>query len=61
MSHNPDQLTIDKVMQGDNQAFAALIERYQHMVFTLALKIVKNREDAEEVAQDVFINAFRAL
>jgi RNA polymerase sigma-70 factor (ECF subfamily) len=48
-------------MQGDNQAFAALIERYQHMVFTLALKIVKNREDAEEVAQDVFINAFRAL
>ena len=31
------------------------------MVFTLALKIIKNREDAEEVAQDVFLKAYRVL
>lgn len=61
MSHNADQNTIDKVLLGDSQAFAALIDRYKYMVFTLALKIVKNREDAEEVAQDVFINVFKAL
>ncbi len=61
MSHNQDQISIDKILEGDRRAFAVLIDRYKHMVFTIALKVVKNREDAEEVAQDVFINAYKAL
>lgn len=61
MSHNQDQNSIDSILEGDRHAFAVLIDRYKHMVFTIALKIVKNREDAEEVAQDVFINAYKAL
>jgi RNA polymerase sigma-70 factor (ECF subfamily) len=61
MSHNQDQHYIEKVILGDTNAFSVLIDRYKHMVFTLALKIIKNREDAEEVAQDVFLKAYRVL
>ncbi|MBT8183972.1 MAG: sigma-70 family RNA polymerase sigma factor [Gramella sp.] len=61
MSHNPDQQSIDSVLSGDTRAFGVLVERYKHMVFTLALKIVGNREEAEEVAQDVFLKVFSAL
>lgn len=61
MSHNQDQQSIDSVLSGDTRAFEVLIDRYKHMVFTLALKMVGNREDAEEVSQDVFLKAFTAL
>jgi len=52
---------ISQVLRGDRQAYARLVSRYQDYVFTLVFRIVKNREDAEEVAQDVFIKAYRAL
>ena len=56
-----DNEIISKVLSGDYQAYAGLVNRYQNYVFTLTLRIVKNREDAEEVAQDVFIKAYRYL
>ena len=52
---------ISKVLSGDQQAYAGLVNRYQNYVFTLALRFTKNREDAEEVSQDIFIKAYRAL
>jgi RNA polymerase sigma factor (sigma-70 family) len=52
---------ISKVLSGDHQAYALLVNRYQNYVFTLVLRFTKNREDAEEVSQDVFIKAYRAL
>lgn len=61
MTINNDQLYIDKVIEGDANAFAFLVEKYKDMVFSLALKITKNREEAEEVSQDSFIKAFKAL
>lgn len=61
MSQKPDQDLINKVIKGENNAYAILVDRYKHLVYTLALKIVKNREDAEEVAQDSFIKAYNAL
>lgn len=61
MSHNQDQQSIDSVLSGDTRAFEVLIDRYKHMVFTLALKMVGSRENAEEVSQDVFLKAFTAL
>ncbi len=61
MNTNADQPCIDKVIQGDTQAFAVLVDRYKHMVFTLAMKMLKNKEEAEEVAQDVFLKVFQAL
>ena len=56
-----DNEIISKVLSGDHQAYAGLVNRYQNYVFTLTLRIVKNREDAEEVAQDIFIKAYRYL
>lgn len=52
---------IHQVLKGDQQAYAILVERYQSYVFTIVLRYVKSREDAEEVAQDIFIKAYRSL
>src|SRR5687768_6323009 len=56
-----DNELISKVLSGDQQAYASLVSRYQNYVFTLVLRFTKNREDAEEVSQDIFIKAYRAL
>lgn len=56
-----DNEIISKVLSGDQQAYAGLVNRYQNYVFTLTLRMIKNREDAEEVAQDIFIKAYRSL
>ncbi|MFN2458242.1 MAG: RNA polymerase sigma factor [Chitinophagaceae bacterium] len=52
---------ISQVLQGNQQAYATLVDKYQNFVFTIVLRYVKNREDAEEIAQDVFIKAYRSL
>jgi RNA polymerase sigma factor (sigma-70 family) len=52
---------ISQVLMGDQSAYAILVERYQNYVFTIVLRYVKGREDAEEVAQDIFIKAYRSL
>ncbi|MFA6946875.1 MAG: sigma-70 family RNA polymerase sigma factor [Pedobacter sp.] len=52
---------ISKVLAGDKPAYAELMKCHQRFVFTLALRFTKNREDAEEIAQDSFIKAYRAL
>ena len=56
-----DNEIISKVLGGDQQAYALLVDRYQRYVFTLTLRFLKTREDAEEVAQDVFIKVYRSL
>lgn len=56
-----DKDLIAEVIAGDTRAFAGLVTRYQHMVFTLAVQILRNRELAEEAAQDVFVKAYRGL
>ena len=56
-----DTEIINQVLSGDQQAYAGLVNRYQNYVFTLSLRFTKNREDAEEVAQDIFIKAYRSL
>lgn len=61
MDHEDDLLYIDKVIGGDTSSFAKLVDKYQDKAYALALGIVKNDEDAEEVAQDAFVKAFRSL
>lgn len=56
-----DTEIIGLVLQGDQNVYAVLVERYQNIVFTIVLRYIKSREDAEEVAQDIFIKAFRSL
>jgi len=61
MSTISDQHYIDKILQGETNSFAVLVDRYKDMIFTLSLKMVKNREEAEEVAQDTFIKIYNSL
>ena len=56
-----DNEIISRVLKGEQNAYAELVRRYQAYVFTLVLRMIKSREDAEEVAQDVFIKAYRSL
>lgn len=52
---------IQLVLSGNGAVYAQVVERYQNFVYTIVLRYVKNREDAEEVAQDVFVKAYRSL
>jgi len=57
----PDTEIINRILKGEQSAFAVLVEKYQNYVFTLVLRFTENREDAEEIAQDVFVKAYRSL
>ena len=61
MTTNDDQILIDAIRSGDTKAYAQLVNRYKDLVYTLALRMVKHREEAEEVAQDTFVKVFRSL
>jgi RNA polymerase sigma-70 factor (ECF subfamily) len=61
MNKTDDIYYIQAIRKGDVSAFSFLVERYQNMVYSLALKLLKNTEDAEEMAQDTFIKAFQKL
>jgi RNA polymerase sigma-70 factor (ECF subfamily) len=62
MSAGPsDSEIISLVLKGDHNAYALLVERYKSYVFTLTFRFTKNREDAEEVSQDIFVKAYRSL
>ncbi len=61
MNTKPDEYYIEQTLNSNVNSYAFLVEKYKHMVFTLTLRIVKNREEAEEVSQDVFVKAFKSL
>ena len=56
-----DTEIIKRILQGETAIFSILVQRYQQYVFTLVLRFTDNREDAEEISQDVFIKAYRSL
>lgn len=56
-----DLMLIEKILNGQTDQYSLLVKRHQRFVFTLALRFAKNREDAEEIAQDCFIKAYKAL
>lgn len=56
-----DELLVHKTIQGDTGSFGNLVERYQHQIFNLAMKMVNHREDARDITQEVFTKAFSSL
>jgi RNA polymerase sigma factor (sigma-70 family) len=56
-----DTEIIEKTLAGDTRIFSELVKRYQNFVFTITLRYTPNREDAEEIAQDAFVKAFKSL
>jgi RNA polymerase sigma factor (sigma-70 family) len=61
MEYKEDGHYIKKVLDGETNAYAFLVNKYKSMAFSLALRMLKNREDAEEVAQDAFVKAYQSL
>ncbi len=61
MTSLDDQHYISLVLKGDKQAFAVLAARYKDMLFTLLLGMVKKREEAEDLLQEIFIKVYRSL
>ena len=60
-SARPDDDTLVRARNGDATAFAALVRRYQAMVFSVALHALRSRPAAEDLAQEVFLELFRSL
>jgi len=54
-----DEQLMEGVRAGDGQAVAALYDRYNMLVFSLALRMLNDREGAEELVQEVFLRAWR--
>lgn len=52
---------IERILQGDTGSFSFLVAKYEKMAYTLALRVLENREEAEEVVQDAFVKAYQAL
>ena len=62
---NPSEVTdaelVERAQAGDTAAFGVIVDRYQHVVVRAAMAVVGRRDEAEDVAQDAFLRAYRAL
>jgi RNA polymerase sigma-70 factor (ECF subfamily) len=61
MSHADDRALVDACLGGDKAAFDVLVERHRKQVYQVCYRFVGNHEDASDLAQDVFLRAYRAL
>ena len=56
-----DQLLVERVQKGEKHAFDLLISKYQHRIISLVGRYVHDHAEAQDVAQEAFIKAYRAL
>lgn len=56
-----DTYYIQRIQAGDVRCFACLLDKYSRPIHSLILKVTQNKEDAEELAQDTFMKAFKNL
>ena len=61
VEESTDQQLVDQVMAGNKNAFNLLVMRYQHRVAALIARFVQDPQEVEDVAQEAFIKAYRAL
>ena len=61
VERNVDQQLVERVQKGDQQAFNLLVQKYQPRIIKLIARYVNNASDVEDVAQEAFIKAYRAL
>ena len=52
---------IERILAGDTQSFSCLVAKYEKMAYTIAFRILENREEAEEAVQDAFVKMYRAI
>lgn len=56
-----DTYYIERILAGDTSCFASLFDRYGKQVYAWVCRVIQNREDAEELTEDVFVKAFQHL
>src|SRR4051812_31547971 len=56
-----ERLLVRRLQQRDERAFQEMVRLYQHKVFNLVFRMIGNREEAEDVAQEVFVTVFKAI
>jgi len=56
-----EQQLVRRILKGDEAAFSELVEAYQHLVYSTALSISQNRDDAMDISQEVFLRIYRRL
>lgn len=61
MGNTDEQKIIEQVKQGDMLSFRLLVDKYKTMAYNIAIQVVRNNEDAEEVAQDAFLKAYQSI
>ncbi|NDV17079.1 sigma-70 family RNA polymerase sigma factor [Muricauda sp. TY007] len=61
MLTNKEKQLISEIRKGNARAFSDLVDSYKDLVFTLSIRMLGNREEAEEVSQDVFIKVYKSL
>ena len=61
MEVHSESYFINRVKQGEAEAFSWLVDTYKDMVFTICLRMLTVEADAEEAAQDVFVKAYRSI
>ncbi|MBD3218838.1 MAG: sigma-70 family RNA polymerase sigma factor [candidate division Zixibacteria bacterium] len=57
----PDEELIRKALSGEQDAYQALLQRYQKAVFHIVVKIIRNSDDAQDLVQETFMRAFNTL
>src|SRR5512141_653661 len=57
----PEHSLIQRAQKGDQEAFAALVTEHQRYIYNLALRVLKNEEEALDLAQETFVRAWTAL
>ena len=61
MAEGTDQQLVDKVLSGNKNAFNLLVLRYQHRMVALIGRFIRDPQEVEDVCQEAFIKAYRAL
>jgi len=61
MDNKTDQYLVERVQDGDKQAFDILVKKYQHRIVVLVSRFLKDSADVQDVTQEAFIKAYRAL
>ncbi len=59
--HQPDLEVVQRVLAGETAAFEILVRQYQQEIYRLAYRMTRNAEDAKDLAQEAFVQAYRSL
>lgn len=61
MRSENENILLQRILGGETDLFSHFVERYSNLIFSLIVRVVISKEDAEEITQDVFLKSFQKL